>query len=247
MSGFAKELKVVGTGDGVDMLRMVADEYSATKPDMRVEIPPSIGSGGGIAAVGSGRAAVGRIARSLSDSERASKVVAIPIANIPSAFFVNKQVGISALSAADVAGVFEGRFVNWKELGGPDMRIRVVRREDEDSTLGALRAGMPGWKDLALTDKSKVATTTQEAIETVRDTAGAIGFGPFSRQLPSDLTVLRIDGRKPVDPDYPAKVVLSLIYNSELTDKESMDFVTFASSKKAQDIIRSFGAVPTSK
>ena len=48
-------LEIVGTGDGLEILRAMADRYSKLKPHVRVEIPPSIGSGGGIAAVGSGR------------------------------------------------------------------------------------------------------------------------------------------------------------------------------------------------
>ena len=76
-----------------------------------------------------------------------------------------------------------GKILNWKEVGGADVRIRVVRREDADTTLIVLRASMPGWKDLAITEKSKLAMTTQEATASVREVPGAIGFGPFSKDL----------------------------------------------------------------
>ena len=120
--------------------------------------------------------------------------------------------------------IYAGRITNWQELGGPDQRIRVVRREDADSTLTVLRASMPGWHDLEITEKSKTATTTQEAVETVREVAGAIGFGPFSKPLEQGLTVLRIDGRYPTDPDYPSSVVLALIYMKSLQDPDAFDF-----------------------
>ena len=61
------------------------------------------------------------------------------------------------------------------------MRIKVVRREDQDSTLLVLRQSMPGWKDLAITEKSKTAVTTQDCIDTVKEVPGAIGFGPFTQ------------------------------------------------------------------
>ena len=60
-------LEIVGTGDGIDVLQALAAEFKAQENSISIEIPPSIGSGGGIAAVGSGKAVVGRIARKLDD------------------------------------------------------------------------------------------------------------------------------------------------------------------------------------
>ena len=81
--------------------------------------------------------------------------------------------GVSGLTSAQLAAVYAGKITNWKDVGGADMRIRVVRREEQDSTLLVLRQSMPGWKDLALTDKSKTAVTTQECMNTVKDVEGA--------------------------------------------------------------------------
>ena len=69
------------------------------------------------------------------------------------------------------------------------MWTRVVRREDSDSTLTVLRASMPGWKDLTITDRSKMAMTTQEATASVREVRGAIEYGPFSKDLEAGLTI----------------------------------------------------------
>ena len=52
---YASDLSVVGTGDGIDLLRALGAAYTAAHPDTNVIVPPSIGSGGGIAAVGSGK------------------------------------------------------------------------------------------------------------------------------------------------------------------------------------------------
>ena len=42
-------------------------------------------------------------------------------------------------------------------------------------------SSMPGWKDLVLTGKSKIATTTQEAVETVQHGGGRDRLRPVSR------------------------------------------------------------------
>ncbi|MDA9497311.1 PstS family phosphate ABC transporter substrate-binding protein [Bradyrhizobium sp. CCBAU 11357] len=239
-----RRLDIVGTGDGIDVLRAVAASFMQQEGSAQVEIPPSIGSGGGIAAVGSGKAILGRVARRLTEAEAASGIVYKAIARLPSAFIVHPACGVSAVTSAQLVGIYSGRIANWKELGGADMRIRVVRREDQDSTLTVLRASMPGWNDLQITEKSKMATTTQEAIETVRDVQGAIGFGPFSRPLEQGLTVLRVDGHYPTDADYPSSVVLALIYLDTLQDPDALAFLRFAEARKAADVITSLGSLP---
>ena len=237
-------MDIVGTGDGIDVLRTVGASFMEQEKSIRIEVSPSIGSGGGIAAVGSGKAVLGRVARELTEAEVASGIVYKPIARLPSAFFVNPAAGVSSVTHEQLLAIYAGRITNWQELGGQDQRIRVVRREDADSTLTVLRASMPGWHDLEITEKSKTATTTQEAVETVREVAGAIGFGPFSKPLEQGLTVLRIDGRYPTDPDYPSNVVLALIYMKSMQDPDAFAFIKFVESPKAHDAIASLGSVP---
>ena len=73
-------LEVVGTGDGIDVLRALGKAFSTENKSVFVDIPPSIGSGGGIAAVGSGKSVLGRVARKLTDTEKASGLVYRPVA-----------------------------------------------------------------------------------------------------------------------------------------------------------------------
>ena len=181
-------------------MRALGAAYTADHPETNVIVPPSVGSGGGIAAVGSDKEVLARVARPLSDSEKEAGLIATPVFRLPSAFFVHRGVGVSGLTNAQLADIYRGKITNWREVGGADLRIKVVRREDQDSTLLVLRQSMPGWKDLPITDKSKTAVTTQDCIDTVKEVPGAIGFGPFTRALEMELVVLKIDGRHPTDP-----------------------------------------------
>ena len=237
-------LEVVGTGDGIDVLRALGKEFGAENKSAYIDIPPSIGSGGGIAAVGSGKSVLGRVARVLTDTETASGLIYKPVAHLPSAIYVNSGVGVKSLTTAQLANIFAGQIQNWKDVGGADIRIRVVRREDTDSTLVVLRASMPGWKDLVITEKSKLAMTTQEAAASVRDVPGAIGFGPFSRDIENGLTVLKIDGKYPTDNGYPSNVTLALIYTKATVTPAAKSFVEFCETRKARDAIARLGGVP---
>jgi phosphate transport system substrate-binding protein len=240
----AADLIVPGTGDGLELLQAIAGAYTADNPGSAVFIPPSIGSGGAIAAVGAGRYVLGRIARPLSEAEKAQGLVAVPLLRIPSAIYVHPSAGVKELSTAQLTGIYSGAIQNWKEVGGNDFSVKVVRREEADSTLVVLRASMPGWKDLAITPRSKLATTTQEAISTVQSVEGAIGWGPYSRALESITNVQRINGKHPMDSDYPSAVVLAFVHNSSNPTPEADAFMKFAKSPKAQALILDWGNVP---
>ena len=243
-SAYAGDLSVVGTGDGIDLLRAVGAAYMAEHPETNVIVPPSIGSGGGIAAVNSDKEVLARVARPLSDSEKSAGLVATPVFRLPSAFFVHRGAGVTGLTAAQLADIYAGKITNWKDVGGADVRIRVVRREEQDSTLLVLRQSMPGWKDLAITDKSKTAVTTQECSNAVKEVEGAIGFGPFTRALEAELAVLKIDNRYPTDRDYPSAVTLLFVHKAGTVTADAKDFIGYAKADKARTVLTSMGAVP---
>lgn len=240
----AGELSVVGTGDGIDVLRALGVAFMSEHPQTSVLVPPSIGSGGGLAAVGSNKEVLARVARPLSEAERANGLIEIPAFRLPSAIFVNKSAAVSTLTAAQLADIYSGKVTNWSQVGGADRRIKVVRREDNDSTLLVLRQSMPGWKDLALTEKSKMATTTQDAINTVRAVEGAIGFGPYTTSLEPDVVVVKIDGRFPTDRDYPSAVTVSFVHKNSTVTQDARTFIAYVKSDKARRLLKGMGGVP---
>ena len=109
---------MVGTGDGIDLLRALGAAYTADHPETNVIVPPSIGSGGGIAAVSSDKEVLARIARPLSDSEKEAGLVATPVFRLPSAFFVHRAAGVTGLTSAQLADVYRGKITNWRDVGG---------------------------------------------------------------------------------------------------------------------------------
>jgi phosphate transport system substrate-binding protein len=243
-SAVAGELPVVGTGDGIEVLRVLGAAYTADHPQTIVRVPPSIHSSGGIAAVGSNKEVLGRIARQLAESEKAAGLIQVPVFRLPAAIYVHGSSGVTNLTAKQLADVYAGTITNWRDVGGADVRIKVVRREDVDSTLNVLRNTMPGWKSLVITEKSKTATTTQDGVDTVKAVEGAIGFGPYTRELEDNLVVLRIDGRHPTDRDYPSAVTLSIIYKEATITPEARRFLDFFRTAKARTLLANMGSVP---
>ncbi|UCH73875.1 MAG: substrate-binding domain-containing protein [Rhodospirillales bacterium] len=240
----SEELTIVGTGDGIPILQSLGSAFSQMNPDVRVNVPPSIGSGGGIKAVGNEEFMLGRVARPIKGKESHFGLTYQPIAKVPVVFFVNPNVGVRNLTADQIAGIYGGRITNWNEVGGPNMRIRVVRREDGDSSLGVLRKTFPGFKELAITPKAKEALTTQENFELVERKGGTIGFGPYSGAVKSNVQILTVDGVAPTAAGYPSATVIALIYKEKYNKGAVNQFLGFATSPAAADAIRNANGLP---
>jgi phosphate transport system substrate-binding protein len=103
---------------------------------------------------------------------------------------------------------------------------------------------MPGWKDLAITEKSKTAVTTQDCINTAKDVEGAIGFGPYTKALEMELTVLKIDGRFPTDRNYPSAVTVSLVHKQATVTPAAEQFIAYVKTSRAKTLLSSMGGVP---
>ncbi len=238
------ELIIPGTGDGLEMLRQLGAAYSDKNPSTKIVFPISIGSGGGKISVAQDRAVLGRVAVPLTASDEAVGMVAVPIVRVPTVFFTHPSLRITNLSARQISDLFAGHIRTWAEVGGPDMRVRVVRREDADSTLQVLRATIPEWKELVITDRAKTAFTTQEAFEAVAQFDGAIGFGPYSPAVEQQFNVIKMDGKHPTSADYPSFTTIRLIFKRDRLTDEAKDFVNFAASAEAAQIFAGYGGVP---
>jgi phosphate transport system substrate-binding protein len=241
----AERLDVVGTGDGIEVLRAVGAAFTAQNPEITINVPPSIHSSGGVRAVATGQNILGRIARPLEPQERHLGLRVVPIFLQPTIFYAHRSANVESLTAEQLVAIFTGTVKNWREVGGDDVRVRVVRREEVDSSLAVLRNTLPGWKDLKFDEnRSKLATTTQDAFDSVEQNEGAIGFGPYSRDLEKRFTILRVNGLHPTDSGYPSAVTLSLIYRDATVTTDASTFIDFLFTEKAQRVVRDVGAIP---
>jgi phosphate transport system substrate-binding protein len=240
----AEEISIVGTGDGVTVLKAMGEAFSQNNPGVTIDVPKSIGSGGAIKTVGADKNVIGRVARNIKDKEKPYGLSYVPFAKIPTVFIVNKSVPIQNLSAKQVCGIYSGQITNWKEVGGNDARIKVVRREDGDSSLGVLLDSFPGFKEITITEKSKTAFSTPENFSVLEDTADTIGFGPYDVAKTSNTKIIQIDGKGPTDPGYSCYVTMALIFKEKNKTGNIKRFVEFATSAVTHDVIRGTGGIP---
>ncbi|BBO69020.1 phosphate ABC transporter substrate-binding protein [Desulfosarcina alkanivorans] len=240
----ADEITIVGTGSGSSVLKAIGDAFSQRCPGVTVAVPKSIGSGGGIKAVGSDKNVIGRVARGIKDKEKSYGLSYMPYAKNPIIFFTNKSVGIDNLTARQVCEIYSGKITNWKDVGGRDARIRVIRREDGDSSLGVLLKSFPGFSEITLTPRSKTTLSDPSTCELAESKADAIAFGTYANARNYNVDILTIDGKAPTEMDYPYAGTLALIFKEKNKTGSVKKFVEFSTSSASHAAIRQAGALP---
>ncbi|GAB4268402.1 MAG: substrate-binding domain-containing protein [Deferrisomatales bacterium] len=237
-------LRIVGTGSGASILQAVADAFEASHPGAVVEVPPSIGSTGGVREVGVGREVLGRVSRPLTEEERSYGLTWVPYAKNPVVFCAHPGVPVEDLSPEQLCAVYSGAVTNWQALGGPDLPIRVVRREEGDSSYAILRRFLPGFASVRVLSRARTAYSDPETLQVVADTPGAIAFGAWGDARRAGLKVLTVAGRSPADPDYPYAGTLALVFRPEHYEGALRALVEFATSPEAREALRRAGARP---
>lgn len=243
----AESFKIAGSGGPQNLLRNAAAAFSRTIPGITVDVPDSIGTGGGFKAVGEGVAGMGRVTRPAKGKEAEYGLEYLPFARSPVVFHTHPGIKIKELTAAQTVDLFSGKIANWKEIGGPDQKVRIVTRQVGESNLDLIKKAIPGWKDMAVTENSKMANTDQEMSAAVADNPGAVGFGPMSEALDRNLNIPAIDGVPPSAPAYPALSDFALIFKKEKLTPGMKAFIDFLFSPEGGKIIKANAATPIAR
>lgn len=131
------------------------------------------GSGTGVKNVHDGVSDIGN-----SDVEAADELKEGLVDHIvtiaPFALIVNQGVGVENLTLEQATAIFTGTTTNWSEVGGKDMKIVLVHRQESSGSRKLVKKIVLGGKDFTkegLTQESSKLVAT-----TVGKTEGAIGY-----------------------------------------------------------------------
>lgn len=147
-----------------------------------------------------------------------------PVAREPLNIIVNKNNPIKGLTSRQVKEIFSGRIKNWKDVGGPNMKITVITRLH-------CQEHIPNWTRILgkpeefIKGKLNVSSEPDMA-RTVADFRTAIGHLEMTSVLESKLPlkVLPIDGYMPTTENmekglYPFWAILSVVTKGEAGGK----------------------------
>jgi ABC-type phosphate transport system substrate-binding protein len=188
-----------------------------------------------------------------------------PVAVIIFAVVVNRKVGIYNLTTTQLREIFLGKVTNWKQIGGPDLPVRIVARTTASGTRRAFDQKVLGQPEPLFSSydcvtnnavpasrviKCEVNDTTT-LLERVNSIAGAIGYAQVSdaASYPNVLAT-KINGWDPTfgavkTGAYPYWTV-EYLYTSGTPAPLSLEaaFLGYMSSVAADDILRGADYTP---
>jgi phosphate transport system substrate-binding protein len=103
------------------------------------------------------------------------RLQAFEVARVHVALAIHPDNPVRNARLQDIAKILTGEIFNWKQLGGPDLPIRVVAVRDGGGTIGSVEARLLGAAHISAPDAIRVQQGTQ-VIRVVAQEPGAIGI-----------------------------------------------------------------------
>ncbi|EGD50838.1 phosphate binding protein [Thermoanaerobacter ethanolicus JW 200] len=184
--------------------RMFMEKY----PNVAITVQGG-GSGTGLTQVVQGAIDIGNsdiFAEEKLDANTAKSLVDHKVAVAGFAVVVNKDVTVDNLTQQQLIDIFTGKITNWKDVGGPDMKIVIINRPASSGTRATFKKvvlkGQEEAQGFALTEDSSGAVK-----KAVADTKGAISYLALS-YVDDTVKALKYEGVEPtaqniIDGKYP--------------------------------------------
>lgn len=243
----AETIVIPGSGSSQAMLRELGAAFEKANPGVKIDIPDSSGTGGGMKAAGEGKAAIARVGRKPNEKEAPYGLSYLLFARQPVVFATHPSVKIKGITRAQSRDLFAGKITTWREVGGPDLKVRIISRPPSETNFKILQQIIPEWKDLVVTERSKSAATDQEMVQFIAEYEGAIGFNVISEVLEKGLTALSLEGIAPGDEAYPARVEAGFVFKPGALTGTLKAFVDFVFSAEGGKIVRANHAIPMTR
>jgi phosphate transport system substrate-binding protein len=244
-NGKTTRLTVTGSTTILPIAEVTGEDFQAMHPGVRVLVS-GVGSAAGIESVLQGSSDIGTSSRDLSPQESHLGLVDTPIAYDAIAVIVNPQNPVRSLTLTQVRDIFEGHITNWSQVGGPDLEIGLVNRDEASGTREAFTKIV--LKGGVFDPNAVVLPGTGQVRSVVAGSPSAIGY-ISSGFVDSTVIAVSVDGVQPsektiVSGAYPLRRVLHMLTKGQPTGiaKEYLDFVLLP--KTQRDVVAQAGFTP---
>ena len=259
------DLKVVGSTAFAPAMEQLADQYMRDCPNSEIRVEAR-GSTEGVRELANADMDSSSAMIALSDGPKPvsySELRERRVAVVAFALVVNDRVNIKDLTIEQIRAIFTGRdIVNWKQVGGPDLPIRLISRDANSGTRDLFRRrilegqGEPAFTSRDCVNKDSKQDTiircelsrTSEVLKTVARLPGAIGYGELvAADNSTGLHTLEIGGQAPsietISADTYPFTDIEYAYTSGVPASESLafSFLNFMTVGAGQSILSSYG------
>ncbi len=222
----------------------LGDEFMALNPDVDFTYQ-AIGSSAGVKNANEGVTMIGTASRNIKDSEKELGMTEQVLCYDGIAVIVNNAVDVDELTLEDVQKIYKGEITNWSEVGGSDVDIVVVSREQGSGTRGAFEE-IVGFED-ELTVNALLADGNGNVHATVKSNAQAIGYISFTT-INDEIKPLKIEGSEPtvenvLDGSFKVSRPFNIIYHDANLSDAAKKFLQWVQTDEAKDIIEDKGGI----
>lgn len=237
-----------------------AAEILRAEGQLDIQIDTQGGSSGGISMLGDGLIHIGMSSKHVSAEDRAKfprcHFKEIHIGEDAVALIVSADVwegGVTTITKQQMAGIYEGRIRNWKELGGPDSRIAFFNKEPGRGTWEVFAHWLYGNPKQAPQVSFPEVGGNEETRNKVASTRGALsqlssswadGGRVFALGIRTETgAVIQPTNENIATRRYPMSRPLFLLTNGEPAG-EAKTFVDFVLSPAGQALVKKHGYLP---
>lgn len=250
-SASAGNLRVDGSTTVLPIAQKVAEAYMKEHPDVTIAVSGG-GSGNGIKGIIDATIDIATSSRFIKEDE-VKKAIEKGAYPVPFAVaydcivpVVNPANPVSNLTLDQLKGIYKGEIKNWKELGGPDLKIVVISRDTSSGTYEV-------WEEKVM-KKERVSPAAMlqasngaivQAVSTNKFAIGYIGLGYMNQSIKA-LTVGGVPGSEEttLNGKYPISRPLFLFTRGWPTG-DANNFINFVlMPQRGQKLVREAGFVP---
>jgi len=230
-------ITIEGSTSAAVLFEVLAEAFMEKNPEIKVEIMAN-GTNAAIKAVRNYNADFGMVSRHLKANEKTPGMKEIIIAWDVLAVVVNPENRIGNLQRDQISAIYSGRITNWSAVGGSDMPIHVISREEGSGTYQAFRS-LAGIEKV--TRSAQVTDGNGSMLEGVAGKINSIGYVSMGF-INNRVKVISIDGIYPIKENilnnlYTLKRPFSLIYYEQREKNGTDEFIEFLHSDEARSII----------
>lgn len=170
-----------------------AEEFNRTQEGAKATVQGG-GSSAGIEGVIAGSTDVGMSSRDLKGDELKAGLADTVVAIDAIAIIVNPTNPITGLTHSQVRGIFSGKITNWKQVGGRDLPIVLINRDEASGTREAFKKKV--MNDVPFAKDAVVQQGSGQVRSIVGSTAAAVGYISLG-YVTKEVKTLAFDGVKP--------------------------------------------------
>ena len=244
-NGNTYTLSISGSTSVGPLAEKLADKY-VEKNDIKIEVN-QIGSSAGITNATSGVSEIGMSSRDLKEEEKANGLKETIIAYDGIVVVTHPSNKVKDLTMEQVKQIFTGEVTNWKELGGDDMEIVVVSREDGSGSRDAFQE-IVDYSSGELVRSAIIASGNGNIKTTVAMNKHAVGFISFE-YIDESISTIDINGveataENVLQQTYSLSRPFLFVYKEEQLSTEGQQFIDYILSPEGQTIVSEAGVIP---